>query len=116
MGGWLSRCEDGRPPGMSPGEVKSCEKFPDTNANQATLAFESACRNKFYGACRIAGDRIADGKGVTADAAKAFELYAIGCPIGMGSCEALGRSYEKGQGTSADLQKAFDAYAKGCDS
>lgn len=116
MGGWLSRCEDGRAPGMSPGEVKSCEKFPDTNANKATLAFESACRNKFYGACRIAGDRYAGGKGVKADTSKAFDLYTLGCPYGVGSCGALGNSYEKGEGTSVDLQKAFEAYAKGCDS
>lgn len=115
MGGWLSRCEDGRPAGMSPVEVKSCEKFPDTNANKATLAFESACRNKFYGACRTAGDRYANGKGVTADPAKAFELYTLGCPFGLGSCEGLGRSYEQGQGTTTDLTKAFEAYAKGCD-
>ncbi|HLT36936.1 MAG TPA: hypothetical protein VK034_11645, partial [Enhygromyxa sp.] len=61
MGGWLSRCEDGRAPGINPSEIKACEKFPDTNANKATLAFESACRNKFYGACRVAGDRYAAG-------------------------------------------------------
>lgn len=115
MGGWLSRCEDGRAPGMSPVEVKSCEKFPDTNANKATLAYESACRNKFYGACRVAGDRHAAGKGVTADAAKAFELFTLGCPYGQGSCEALGRSYENGEGTTTDLTKAYEAYAKGCD-
>lgn len=115
LGGWLSRCEDGRAPGMSPGEVKSCEKFPDTNANKATLAFESSCRNKFYGACRIAGDRYAAGKGVTADVKKAHELYELGCPFGMGSCEALGRSFEDGKAVTADLTKAYDVYAKGCD-
>jgi TPR repeat protein len=115
MGGWLSRCEDGRPPGMSPSEIKSCEKFPDTNAKNATLAFESSCRAKYFGACRVAGDRYAAGKGLPADTAKAFELYGLGCPYGMGSCEALGRSYEKGEGVTADLTKAYDAYAKGCD-
>ncbi|NJK31549.1 MAG: sel1 repeat family protein, partial [Deltaproteobacteria bacterium] len=115
LAGWLSRCEDGRPPGVSPNEVKSCEKFPDTNANKATLTFETACRSKYWGACRIAGDRYAAGKGVTADKAKAHELYALGCPYGQGSCEALGRTFEKGEGVTADLQKAYDAYAKGCE-
>ncbi|MCA9701145.1 MAG: sel1 repeat family protein, partial [Myxococcales bacterium] len=113
LGAWLSRCEDAVPPGM--GDGKSCKKFPDTNANKATLAFESACRGKFYPACRTAGDRHGAGKGVSADAGKAHELYAIGCPYGSGSCEALGRTYEAGLGVAADLTKAYDAYSKGCD-
>src|SRR5690606_16403964 len=116
MGGWLSRCEDGRAPGINPSEIKACEKFPDTNANKATLALESACRNKFYGACRVAGDSNAAGLGVTADVDAAFELYSLGCPYGLGSCEALGRAYETGKGTSADLTKAYETYAKACDS
>ena len=52
---------------------------------------------------------------MTADPVKAFELYSLGCPFGLGSCEALGRSYEQGEGTTTDLTKAYETYAKGCD-
>ncbi len=114
--GWQSRCEDGRPPGVSPARVKTCEKFPNTNANQATLAYEAACRSSSLGACVLAGNRYAKGKGVTADLVKAHELYTLGCPRGADSCTALGRTYEDGKGVKADLNQAYAAYAKGCDS
>lgn len=115
VGGWLSKCEDGRPPGFVPGDVKTCETFPTPDAGKATLAFERSCRAGFLGACFSAADRNQRGKGATTDMKMVLELLELGCPKGWFSCERLGQLYEDGDGVKQDLDKALDSYEKGCD-
>jgi hypothetical protein len=114
VGGWLSRCEDGRPPGFGH-NAKGCESFPTPDAGKATLAFERSCRAGYVGACHVAADRNRRGKGVTTDMKIVLELLELGCPKGWFSCELLGKLHEEGDGVKQDLDKALDAYGKGCD-
>jgi len=115
VGGWLSRCEDGRPPGFAPGDVAVCEEYPNPDPGPATLAFEQSCRAGFVGACKVAADRHRRGKGVSTNMKTVVELLELGCPVGWYACEELGRLYEEGDGITADLDKALVAYGKGCD-
>ncbi len=115
MGGWLSQCEDGRPPGMGVPEAKTCESFPSKDAGKATLAFEQACRAGFWGACKVAAERNMRGKGVTTDMKIVVELLDLGCPKGQFACEMLGKLYEQGDGIAKDLDKALLTYGKGCE-
>ncbi|WP_146157493.1 tetratricopeptide repeat protein [Enhygromyxa salina] len=114
LGGLLSRCEDGRAPGMVPRDVATCEKFPKPDTVGATVAFERACRDGFVGACVNAGKRYADGRGVTQDVPRAVELLELGCPKGRGACEELGRRYEHGDGVPKDLERAYATYNAAC--
>lgn len=114
VGGWLSRCEDGRPPGFVPVDVKACKKYPKPDPGGATRAFEQSCRDGFVGACAVAAKRYRAGKGVSADMARVVELLEIGCPQGWHACSELGRIYESGDGVPADPAKALEAYAAGC--
>jgi TPR repeat protein len=115
VGGWLSRCEDGRPPGFVPGDVEVCEEYPNPDPGGATLAFEQSCRAGFLGACKGAADRHRRGKGVTTNMETVVELLELGCPVGWYACEELGRLYEDGDGVPADPKKALVTYGKGCD-
>jgi uncharacterized protein len=114
LGGLLSRCEDGRAPGMSPNDVKACEKFSKPDAVGSTVAFEHACRDGFVGACVSAGKRYGDGRGVAKDIPRAVELLELGCPTGFGACEELGRRYEHGDGVPKDLERAYATYDAAC--
>jgi TPR repeat protein len=115
VGGWLSKCEDGRPPGFVPADVKVCEEFPTPDAGKATLAFDRSCRSGYWGACHVAAERNQRGKGVKTDMKIVLELLELGCPKGWYSCEKLGQLYESGDGVKQDLEKALDVYGKGCD-
>ena len=115
MAGWLSQCEDGRPPGFGVPEAKTCESFPTSDAGKATLAFEQSCRAGFFGACKVAAERNQRGKGVTTDMKVVVELLDLGCPKGWYACEMLGKLYEQGDGIAKDLDKALLSYGKGCD-
>jgi TPR repeat protein len=115
VGGWLSKCEDGRPPGFVPNKVKTCETFPTPDATKATLAYERSCRAGYLGGCFVAADRNQRGKGVTTEMKIVLELLELGCPKGWYSCERLGQLYEDGDGVKQDLDKALDTYVKGCD-
>lgn len=115
VGGWLSQCEDGRPPGFGVPEAKTCESFPTTDAGKASKAFEQSCRAGFYGACHVAAERNQRGKGVTTDMKLVVELLDVGCPKGWFACEKLGKLYEEGDGVAQDLDKALVAYGEGCD-
>ncbi|MFV8749473.1 tetratricopeptide repeat protein [Nannocystaceae bacterium ST9] len=100
VGGWLSKCEDGRPPGFVPADVKACETYPNGDAGKSTLAFERACRAGYVGACHVAADRHQRGKGVTTEMKIVVELLELGCPKGWYACEKLGRLYEEATGSS----------------
>jgi uncharacterized protein len=115
VGGWLSRCEDGRPPGFVPGDVKVCEEYPNPDPGPATLAYEQSCRSGYVGACMVAADRHRRGKGVSTKMEVALELLELGCPKGRRACGALGKLYEEGDGVAADPKKALEAYSKGCE-
>jgi TPR repeat protein len=115
VAGWLSRCEDGRPPGFAPGDVKVCEEFPNPDPGPATLAFERSCRAGYLGSCKGAADRHRRGKGVSTKMETVVELLELGCPIGWYACDELGRIYEEGDGVAADPKKALETYGKGCD-
>ncbi len=115
VGGWLSKCEDGRPPGFVPMDVKACEGYPSVDAGKSTLAFERACRGGYSGACHVAAERHQRGKGVTTDMNIVVELLELGCPKGWYSCEKLGKLYEQGDGVAQNLDKALEVYGKGCD-
>jgi TPR repeat protein len=115
VGGWLSSCEDGRPPGFGVPDAKVCESFPITDAGKATKAFEQSCRAGFPGACHVAAERNQRAKGVTTDMKIVVELLELGCPSGWYACEKLGKLYEDGDGIPQDLGKALATYDKGCE-
>lgn len=115
VGGWLSQCEDGRPPGFGMPEAKTCESFPISDPGKATLAFEQACRAGYFGGCKVAAERNQRGKGVTTDMKVVVELLDLGCPKGWYACEMLGKLHEQGDGIPKDLDKALGAYSRGCD-
>lgn len=115
VGGWLSTCEDGRPPGFGVSDAKTCESFPITDAGKASKGFEKSCRAGFPGACHVAAERNQRGKGVTTDMKVVVELLELGCPSGWYACEKLGKLYEDGDGIPADLEKALATYNKGCE-
>lgn len=114
LGGWLSQCEAGRPPGMLPGDVQYCERFPLPDPVGATMAFVSACTKGYLGACKPAATRLVDGAGVAVDVPRAIAMLEIGCPRGYYTCGMLGGLYEAGQGVPKDLGKAVEAYTRGC--
>jgi TPR repeat protein len=115
VGGWLSQCEDGRPPGFGVPQTKTCESYPTTDAEKATQAFAQSCRKGYPGACHVAADRVHRGKGVTTDMKVVVELLELGCPSGWYACEKLGKLYEDGDGIPQDLGKALATYEKGCE-
>jgi TPR repeat protein len=115
VGGWLSSCEDGRPPGFGVPEAKTCESFPITDAGKASKAFEQSCRAGFPGACHVAAERNQRAKGVTTDMKVVVELLELGCPSGWFACEKLGKLLEDGDGVPQDLPRALATYDKGCE-
>jgi TPR repeat protein len=115
VGGWLSNCEDGRPPGFGVSDAKLCESFPFTDSGKASKAYELSCRAGFPGACHVAAERNQRGKGVTTDMKTVVELLELGCPTGWYACEKLGKLYEDGDGIPQDLAKALATYDQGCE-
>jgi hypothetical protein len=85
------------------------------NASLATGYFGQGCDLGHADSCRDYATRLADGRGVKADPARAAALLAERCLDGDGaSCETYGDWMAVGRGVKADHDRAQDAYGTAC--
>jgi TPR repeat protein len=83
---------------------------------------QRGCESDDDAACLVLGTLFQSGRGVSADAGKAKEVYAKAVSLatracgegGLSSCTVLGELYEQGKGLPQDADKAKEAYTKGC--
>ena len=79
--------------------------------DEAYGSYAKAAKLDYAPACAKAGDCLAFGWGVTADAAAAFELYEKGAKLGDANSQyRLGKCFAEGRGTSADPAAAVFWY------
>ncbi len=74
-----------------------------------------ACDGGFLLGCRTLGWLYENGRGTTADLARARVLYGRGCDGGeMGSCKSLGVMWDMGRGGAVDRARAAGLYERAC--
>lgn len=74
-----------------------------------------ACDGGYLLGCRTLGWLYENGRGTTADLARARVLYGRGCDGGeMGSCKSLGVLWDMGRGGAVDRARAAGLYERAC--
>ena len=99
------------------GDLQREGKLVLRDPERALEAYRRGCDVGGAIACHLGGRMLADGDGVTKDAAGAVAIWSKACDdkiAGWDACRALGGAFEKGIGVKADGGAAAQAFERGC--